>query len=104
MVPILWRSRPSGSCECKEARTGGHGSWLDLVECFFSKMTRTLLRGIRVVSKAELKNRIERYIEHKSERFAFGYVLYWLARSNRLQMGCSLRGRRSFRNFYFSET
>ena len=24
-------------------------------------------------------------MKHKSERFAFGYVLYWLARSNRLQ-------------------
>nr|VFK80699.1 MAG: hypothetical protein BECKSD772D_GA0070982_11437 [Candidatus Kentron sp. SD] len=22
--------------------------------------------------------------EHQSERFAFGYILYWLARSNRL--------------------
>ena len=42
--------------------------------------------------------------EHKSERFAFGYVLYWLARSNKLQTGCSLRGRRFFRDFYFSET
>nr|VFK20248.1 MAG: hypothetical protein BECKLPF1236A_GA0070988_102545 [Candidatus Kentron sp. LPFa]VFK34288.1 MAG: hypothetical protein BECKLPF1236C_GA0070990_102575 [Candidatus Kentron sp. LPFa] len=42
--------------------------------------------------------------EHKSERFAFGYVLYWLARSNRIQTGCSLRGHRFFRDFYFSET
>nr|VFK36789.1 MAG: hypothetical protein BECKSD772F_GA0070984_100539 [Candidatus Kentron sp. SD]VFK40416.1 MAG: hypothetical protein BECKSD772E_GA0070983_100639 [Candidatus Kentron sp. SD] len=30
--------------------------------------------------------------------------LYWLARSNRLQTGCSLRGHRFFWNFYFSET
>ena len=42
--------------------------------------------------------------EHKSERFAFGYVLYWLARSDTFQTGCTLRGRRFFRNFYFSET
>nr|VFK79215.1 MAG: hypothetical protein BECKSD772D_GA0070982_104013 [Candidatus Kentron sp. SD] len=43
-------------------------------------------------------------IGHKPERFAFGYVLYWLARSNKLQTGCSLGGRRFFRGFYFSET
>nr|VFK39578.1 MAG: hypothetical protein BECKSD772E_GA0070983_100328 [Candidatus Kentron sp. SD]VFK78090.1 MAG: hypothetical protein BECKSD772D_GA0070982_100645 [Candidatus Kentron sp. SD] len=29
---------------------------------------------------------------------------YWLARSNQPQTGCSLRGRRFFRDFYFSET
>nr|VFK49169.1 MAG: hypothetical protein BECKSD772E_GA0070983_11617 [Candidatus Kentron sp. SD]VFK80258.1 MAG: hypothetical protein BECKSD772D_GA0070982_10975 [Candidatus Kentron sp. SD] len=39
--------------------------------------------------------------EHKSERFAFGYVLYWLAHSNRFQTGCSLRERWFFRDFYF---
>nr|VFK13214.1 MAG: hypothetical protein BECKLPF1236B_GA0070989_104423 [Candidatus Kentron sp. LPFa] len=39
--------------------------------------------------------------EHKSKRFAFGYVFYLLARSNRLQTGCSLRGRRFFRIFVF---
>nr|VFK78858.1 MAG: hypothetical protein BECKSD772D_GA0070982_102727 [Candidatus Kentron sp. SD] len=37
-------------------------------------------------------------IEHKSERFALGYVLYWLVRSNRLQTECSLRGHRFFQN------
>ena len=42
--------------------------------------------------------------EHQSECFAFGYVLYWLARSNRFQTGCFLRERRFFRNFYVSET
>jgi transposase len=30
--------------------TPTHGSWLNLIECFFSKMARTLLRGIRVES------------------------------------------------------
>ncbi len=38
--------------------TPKHGSWLNLVESFFGKMARTLLRGIRVHSKAELKERI----------------------------------------------
>ena len=40
-----------------------HGSWPDLVEGFFSKMTRQMLRGIRVSSKDELKERILRYFK-----------------------------------------
>ena len=35
--------------------TPKHGSWLNLVEGFFSKMARSMLRHIRVASKAELK-------------------------------------------------
>jgi transposase len=31
--------------------TPKHGSWLNLVESFFGKLARTLLRGIRVTSK-----------------------------------------------------
>jgi transposase len=42
--------------------TPTHGSWLNLIEVFFSKLARTLLRGIRVKSKAELKSRIEAYL------------------------------------------
>lgn len=42
--------------------TPKHGSWLNLIEVFFSKLARTLLRGIRVTSKAELKERIENYL------------------------------------------
>jgi len=38
--------------------TPKHGSWLNLVECAFSKMARTFLRHIRVASKDELKERI----------------------------------------------
>jgi transposase len=44
--------------------TPKHGSWLNLVEVFFAKMTKTVLRGIRVQSKAELKDRILRYIQN----------------------------------------
>jgi transposase len=38
--------------------TPKHGSWLNLIECVFSKMARTFLRHIRVKSKEELKARI----------------------------------------------
>jgi len=43
--------------------TPKHGSWLNLVEGFFSKMARSLLRHIRVASKAELKARILAYLD-----------------------------------------
>jgi len=42
--------------------TPKHGSWLNLVESFFGKMAKTMLRGIRVSSKAELKERILLYL------------------------------------------
>jgi transposase len=38
--------------------TPKHGSWLNLIECAFSKMARTFLRHIRVTSKQDLKERI----------------------------------------------
>jgi len=47
--------------------TPTHGSWLNLVESFFGKMAKTLLRGIRVASKAELKARIEMYLREVNE-------------------------------------
>jgi len=43
--------------------TPTHGSWLNLIETQFSKMTRTLLRGIRVATKQELIDRIHQYFE-----------------------------------------
>jgi len=43
--------------------TPKHGSWLNLIEVFFSKMARSLLRHIRVESKDELVGRIYRGIE-----------------------------------------
>jgi transposase len=43
--------------------TPKHGSWLNLVEGFFSKMARSMLRHIRVASKAELKSRILAYLD-----------------------------------------
>jgi transposase len=38
--------------------TPKHGSWLNLIEGFFSKLARSVLRHIRVASKQELKDRI----------------------------------------------
>jgi transposase len=38
--------------------TPKHGSWLNLIEGFFSKLARSALRHIRVASKQELKDRI----------------------------------------------
>jgi len=43
--------------------TPKHGSWLNLIENQFSKMTRTMLRGIRVASKQELIDRLHQYFE-----------------------------------------
>ena len=43
--------------------TPKHGSWLNLIECVFSKMSRTFLRHIRVNSTDELKVRILKGID-----------------------------------------
>lgn len=43
--------------------TPTHGSWLNMIEMFFSKISRTFLRQIRVESKKELKERIYQGIE-----------------------------------------
>jgi transposase len=43
--------------------TPKHGSWLNIVETMFSKMARTMLRGIRVASKQELIDRIHLYFK-----------------------------------------
>jgi len=42
--------------------TPKHGSWLNLVEGFFAKAARSVLRHIRVSSKHELKQRIMEFI------------------------------------------
>jgi transposase len=49
-------ARPSGRFEF--TFTPKHGSWLNLIEGFFSKFARSVLRHIRVTSKHELKERI----------------------------------------------
>lgn len=47
--------------------TPKHGSWLNLIECAFSKMARTFLRHIRVASVDELKARILQGIDEMNE-------------------------------------
>lgn len=42
--------------------TPKHASWLNLIEAFFGKMARTCLRGLRVRSKDELVNHIEKWV------------------------------------------
>lgn len=49
-------TRPAGRFEF--TFTPRHGSWLNLIEGFFSKFARSVLRHIRVASKHELKERI----------------------------------------------
>lgn len=47
--------------------TPKHGSWLNVIESFFAKMTKQVLRHIRVQSKEELRRRIELYLEEVNE-------------------------------------
>lgn len=48
--------------------TPKHGSWLNLIECAFSKMARSFLRHIRVSSTDELKQRIVKGIAEMNEQ------------------------------------
>lgn len=62
--------------------TPKHGSWLNLVESFFGKLARTLLRDIRVGSKQELRTRIELYLKEVNEEpvvFKWKYKLETVA-------------------------
>ena len=47
--------------------TPKHGSWLNLIEGFFSKLTRQSLKGIRVKTKEELVERIYKYFDEVNE-------------------------------------
>lgn len=47
--------------------TPKHGSWLNMIEGFFGKMTKQMLRGIRVVTKQELIDRIYKYFDEVNE-------------------------------------
>lgn len=47
--------------------TPKHGSWLNMIEGFFGKMTRQMLKGIRVSSKQELVDRIYQYFDEVNE-------------------------------------
>lgn len=47
--------------------TPTHGSWLNIIEAFFSKMARQFLHGIRVNSKEELIERLLKYLDEINE-------------------------------------
>lgn len=47
--------------------TPKHASWLNIIESFFSKMTRSMLRGIRVSGKKDLSERICQYLDEINE-------------------------------------
>ncbi len=58
--------------------TPKHGSWLNLIEVFFSKLSRSVLRHIRVSSKQELVERIYRGIaefNHEPVVFRWHYKM-----------------------------
>jgi len=54
-------TRPEGRFVFVFALT--HGSWLSLIESFFSKMTKQMPKGIRVKSKEELAESIHLYFD-----------------------------------------
>jgi transposase len=62
--------------------TPTQGSWLNLIEGFFSKLARSVLRHIRVASKQELKNRIMAAMDYFNQQ---PVVHIW---SFKLRYGC----------------
>lgn len=54
--------------------TPKHGSWLNMIEGFFGKMTKQMLRGIRVATKQELVDRIYKYFDEVN---ATPVVYHW---------------------------
>lgn len=54
--------------------TPKHGSWLNMIEGFFGKMTRQFLRGLRVKSLKELEERIYKYFSEINEE---PVVFHW---------------------------
>lgn len=64
--------------------TPTHGSWLNLIEGFFSKMTKQMLKGIRVASKQELEDRIYLYFDEVN---ADPVVFHWSYKLDDLPTG-----------------
>jgi transposase len=63
--------------------TPTHGSWLNMIESFFSKITRQMLRGIRVSSKKELTDRIYQYFDEINEE---PVVFRWKYKMNEVSL------------------
>ena len=64
--------------------TPTHASWLNMIESFFSKMTKQMLKGIRVHSKDELSERIYCYFK---EINADPIVYHWTYKMNEIDPG-----------------
>ena len=63
--------------------TPTHGSWLNLIESFFSKMTKQMLKGIRVKSKEELAERIYLYFDEVN---ADPVVYHWTYKLDKISV------------------
>ena len=73
--------------------TPKHGSWLNLIESFFSKMTRQFLRGIRVKSKEELAERIYKWFDEINEApvvFHWRYRMEEIDPSEEVKIGLAI--------------
>lgn len=64
--------------------TPKHGSWLNMIESFFSKMTRQMLCGIRVNTKQELAERIYRCFEEVNRE---PVVYHWKYKMDEISEG-----------------
>lgn len=64
--------------------TPTHASWLNMIESFFSKMTKQMLKGIRVASKEELSERIYQYFD---EINAEPVVYHWTYKLGEIEAG-----------------
>lgn len=62
--------------------TPTHASWLNMIESFFSKMTKQMLKGIRVASKEELAERIYQYFD---EINAEPVVYHWTYKMDEIE-------------------
>lgn len=69
--------------------TPKHGSWLNMIEGFFGKMTRQMLKGIRVQSKQELEERIYQYFDEVNET---PVVFHWKYKMDTFEPGASNAG------------
>jgi transposase len=64
--------------------TPKHGSWLNMIETMFSKMTRSMLRAIRVATKQELIDRIHLYF---AELNADPVIFRWKYKMDEVAIG-----------------
>lgn len=54
--------------------TPTQASWLNIIETFFNKITKTMLRGIRADSREDLRKRI---LSHIEETYSEPVVFTW---------------------------